>query len=472
MANHGVYATQQATSVSTPVVAESGVPFVVGTAPVQSAASPAKSGIPVLCTSWQEAVEKLGYSDDWETYTLCESMYAHFKLYGCQPVIYCNVLDITANTEDVAAASFAVSAHKVQLPFEAIRNEKLVVKQSSSADDALVEGTDYSCYYDSDSFVVELLEGSADYSASTLSIAYSKISTAGITESVIAEALDSVDLCATTLGTIPDLICAPGCSQSSVVAAVMATKAGSINGLFHAKALIDLDSGTVTTYDAAIEAKNDLNLVDPDEIICWPMVKLGDHKFHLSTQLAGVMAQTDSDNDGCPYESPSNKTIQCDAMVLKDGTEVNLTHAQANTLGFNGIVTALNFMGGWVAWGNYTACYPSDTDVKDYFISVARMFGWVGNSLVKTFWSKLDKPMNRRLLDNIVDSANIWLNGLVGSGYLLGARAEIIDSENTAANLMAGIVKIHVYMTPPSPAQEINFVLEYDVDYITAAFSA
>ena len=42
MANHGVNVSQQATSVSTPVVAESGVPFVVGAAPVQSAASPAQ----------------------------------------------------------------------------------------------------------------------------------------------------------------------------------------------------------------------------------------------------------------------------------------------------------------------------------------------------------------------------------------------------------------------------------------------
>ena len=78
--NHGVYVSQLATSVSTPVVAESGIPFVVGLAPVQVADKPASAGTPVLCTSWAEAVEKLGYSDDWATYTLCEFMYSHFKL--------------------------------------------------------------------------------------------------------------------------------------------------------------------------------------------------------------------------------------------------------------------------------------------------------------------------------------------------------------------------------------------------------
>ena len=45
--NHGVFTTEQATSVTTPAVAESGVAFVVGAAPVQSAANPAKVGIPV-----------------------------------------------------------------------------------------------------------------------------------------------------------------------------------------------------------------------------------------------------------------------------------------------------------------------------------------------------------------------------------------------------------------------------------------
>ena len=89
--------------------------------------------------------------------------------------------------------------------------------------------------------------------------------------------------------------------------------------------------------------------------------------------------------------------------------------------------------------------------------------------LVKTFWSKLDKPMTRRLIDTVLDSANIWLNGLVGMGYLLGARVEMLENENPLTNLMAGIIKLHVYMTPPSPAQEIDFVLEYDASYVTSA---
>jgi hypothetical protein len=48
----------------------------------------------------------------------------------------------------------------------------------------------------------------------------------------------------------------------------------------------------------------------------------------------------------------------------------------------------------------------------------------------------------------------------------------MLESENPITNLMAGIVKFHVYMTPPSPAQEIDFVLEYDASYVQSALAA
>ena len=184
------------------------------------------------------------------------------------------------------------------------------------------------------------------------------------------------------------------------------------------------------------------------------------------------MAQVDIENSGVPYESPSNKGFQCDRLILADGSDVLLTKAQADVLNANGICTAMNFINGWVAWGNYTACYPGNTDVKDYFIPVSRMFGWVGNTLIRTFWVKLDNPMNTVLRDSILSSANIWLNGLTGMGYLLGGRVEMLTSENPTTDLMAGIIRLHVYLTPPSPAQEIDFTLEYDVNYVTEAFAA
>lgn len=470
--NHGVYVSEQATGVSTPVVAESGIPFVVGVAPVQAAESPANVNVPVLCTNWDEAVEKLGYSEDWDKYSICEFMYSHFKLFACQPVIFVNVMDITTDKEAVAAADLDVADHKVELPLEAIDSASLVVKASGGLGTAYVKDTDYSVYYSENKCIVELKPGT-HYSEASLNIAYDKAKPAAVTSADIITALESIELCMSTIGVVPDLICAPGWSKDATVAAAMAAKCESINGMFHAKALIDIDCSAsgATSYDDVAAQKSDDGLTNKNEIICWPMAKCGNLVFHLSSLVAGLMAKVDSNNEGCPYESPSNKGLNCTGLCLEDGTEVTLTIVQANILNGLGVVTALNFINGWVAWGNNTACYPGNTDVKDYHIPVARMFAWVNNTLIKTFWSKLDRPMNRRLIDSILDTANIWFNGLVGQGYLLGGRVEMIDAENPLTNLMAGIIKLHVYMTPPSATQEIDFVLEYDADYVTEALS-
>lgn len=474
MANLGIHVYEQATSVAVPVVADSGIPFVVGTAPVHMAAHPGKVNTPVLCTSWDEAVDKLGFSYDWKKYTLCEFIYSHFQLFGCQPVIFCNVLDPDAMKEQTAEQEMDVVDHKFTLSLDVIC-ESLTVKHEGTA---LMPDVDFTTYYDDQTgtFTVELLEDSAAYDAAKLTVGFASVKPEDVAVADIVEGVAQVDACMTAVGKIPDLICAPGWSHNTVVAAVMATKAAGIMGLFHGKAVIDCDSGPdgVTEYSQLANYKNRNNFVDENQIVCWPMVKLGDYTFHLSTQLAGLMAKVDTDNAGCPYESPSNKTLKMDACVLADGTEINLTWNQVNIVaGDYGVVTALNFMSmGWTAKGNYTACYPANTDVKDQFIPVSRMFDWVGNTIIRTFWSKLDKPMNRRLIDSILDTCNIWLGGLVGTERLLGARAEMLESENTLTDLMAGILHIHLYITPPSPMQECDFTLEYDVNYVTAALQA
>lgn len=478
MPNHGVYVFEQATSVSIPLVAQVGIPFFIGMSPVQSAEAPLAAGEPVLCTSWEETVEKLGYSeatnpDGTYRYNLSECMYSHFNLYGRQPAIFCNMLDPKSMSSSVAPADIPVEDHKARLPIEAIDDDTLIVKTTESGN-PLTKDLDYSVYYSGEHLIIELLPDGEAYSATNLNIGYQTVTPSSVTPDVVAIGLQNIEKCMTSVGIVPDLICAPGYSDSPTVAAVMATKT-SVNGIFRAKALVDIssaDTGGAASYTEAIALKGKNNLVDENQIVCWPMLKLGNRVFHMSTQLAGLIATVDSGNDGCPYESPSNKALKANAMVLASGKELNLTHAQANILNAQGIMTALNFMGGWVAWGNYTACYPINADVKDMFIPVSRMFDWVGNTVVRTFWGKLDKPMNTRLRDNIVDTCNIWLNGLVGAGYLLGARVEVKESENPLTDLMAGIIRVHIYITPPSPAQEIDFILEYDVNYVESALAS
>ena len=67
-------------------------------------------------------------------------------------------------------------------------------------------------------------------------------------------------------------------------------------------------------------------------------------------------------------------------------------------------------------------------------------------------------------------SANIWLDSLTAAGCLLGARVEFNANDNTTADLMDGILRFHIFMTPPSPAREIEWIQEYDPNYLAVLF--
>jgi len=470
---HGARAGQKDTSISTPVTAGSGIAFVVGTSPIHIVDGQVNE--PIMCMSYGEAVKNLGYSDNWKNYTICEAMYSQFVLYGVAPVVFVNVLDPAKHKKAIAETQYTIEDGKIMLPLETLKNTVEVTEYK--------EGVDYELLYDKENLVLEVLEnGSITPEITELTIKCSAVDPSMVDENDIIggfdlatnkhQGLELIDKVFPKYGIITDLILAPKWSKKSTVAAVMATKAENINGIFEGKALIDLDSGETTHYSDVPAKKKEDNLFQKYQLVYWPMVKLRDRQFHMSTQMAGRIANTDTENDDCPAESPSNKPMKIDGAVLEDGTEVLLDLKEANYLNSQGIGTALNFIGGYVAWGNETACFPADTDVKNYFTNISRMFAWVANSVILTYWSKVDKNMTPRFVDSIVDSINIWLNGLTAEGKLLGGRVEFRAEDNSLVDIMSGKAKFHIYLTPPSPAREIEFLLEYDTNYVLAAFAA
>lgn len=483
---HGAQASKRGTSISTPVTAESCIHFIVGTAPVHMVGG--KVNEPVYVSSYEEAVEAVGYSDDWGKYDISEEIYTSFKLYQNGPIVIVNVLDpqkhLTGETE---AQDMDLSAGVLDLPLEALADTVVVKGYSEETvlTDDYTRGVDYELLYTDGVLRLERIEGGAIASDNAkLNIKYNAVDPSKVTKKDIiggydintkkSSGFELVDFVFPKFRVIPTIFLAPNFSHDSEVAAIMAAKAENINGLFKGKAIIDVDTTEAATYTEAVEWKNKNNIVQPSELLVWPMLTLGGRVFHHSTQLAGLMAKTDADEDlgkGTPCESASNKTLQIDGMVLADGTEVLLDLTKANYLNSQGIITGLNFIGGFVSWGNETACYPSNTDVTDYFYCVSRMFQWVGNSVILSMWSKVDRGLKPRLVESVVQSINIWLNGLMADEVILGGRIEFLEEENPVTDLMAGIAHFHIYLTPPSPAKELDFVLEYDVSYLETLFS-
>lgn len=479
---HGVYVSEVPTSIIPPVRTTAGLPFVVGTAPI-NLSDKTNVNKPVLCYSYQEAVEAFGYSEDWESYTLCEFIYSHFALFNVAPVVLVNVLDPTVHkgSVDKEEHTFAADAPAVTLSKQGVLLDSVVVK-SEGGTTSYVLDTDYTVGFDENgNAVITRLEGGAIGEVSPIEATYDYLDPTMVDSGDIIggvdivtgnyEGLELLDKVFPTFGLVPGMVLAPGWSHDPEVAAVMTAKASNINAHFKCIALVDVPADTITKYSDVSLWKNQNNFIYERQIVCWPKIKLGEKEFHLSTQLAGVMCKVDSQNDDVPYVSPSNKSLQANGAVA--GTnEVALGPEQAAYLNGQGVVTALNFIGGWRAWGNRTGAYPSMTDVKDTFIPIRRMFDWIGNTLVLTFWQKVDYPITRRLVDTIIDSANIWLNGLAARQFILGGRVEFNRDENPTTDLIDGIIRFHVYVTPPAPAREIDFIVEYDPQYLETLFAA
>lgn len=473
---HGASTKKKAASTSAPVVAASGVHFVVGAAPVQMVGG--KVNEVIMAQDYEEAVQQLGYSDDWKKYGLCEEIYTAFQLYKTSPIFMVNVLDPKRHKTAVSKKNIKPEDNQILLPLEAITETIKVTDKEA--------GTDFDTFYNDNNCVIEFF-GETPQTAE-VEVEYSIVDPTQITKNDIiggysvathkTTGLELIDSCFPKYTIVPDIILCPNWSHEPEVAAVMAAKAEGINGIFEAVAILDVDTtdtSGVTHYSEVPEWKKKKNFMKEMEIVCFPKVALGDRVFNLSTQLAGSMSATDNDEDlggGTPCESASNKSLQADRMVAASGEEIVMDLQNANYLNENGVVTGLNFYNGFVSWGNYTACYPANTNPEDYFYNINRMFRWVGKTVILSYWSYIDRKMTRVLIDAILQGINDWLNGLAAEGKILGGNVVMDEKENPTTALMAGKVKYHIYLTPPSPLQKIDFVLEYDLSYLETALAA
>jgi uncharacterized protein len=100
---HGVQGVIVPSTDSLPPSGVGTLPVYIGTAPVNTLESTAAVvNVPILVNSFDDAKTKLGYSDDWEEYTLCEAMDAHFRnrIQPIGPIVLINVFDPSVHDEE------------------------------------------------------------------------------------------------------------------------------------------------------------------------------------------------------------------------------------------------------------------------------------------------------------------------------------------------------------------------------------
>lgn len=479
---HGVFITEETTAITVPKESSAGLQVVIGTAPVNMAEDPSKMvNVPILANSAAEAMKMLGYSDEFDKYTLCQSMYATNNLYQVNPVVYINVLNPDVHKKALTEVSVSVSEMQAVVKETGVLKKGLVVKKQTGDSSALKLGEDYVTSFDVNGYmVITLLSTGAAAAAENLVVSGYKLDPAAVKADDIIGAVNPSTGAETgmevirqvypKLGVVPGILLAPGWSHISNVGIALQAKAVNINGVFKAIAFLDIPTDTehgARKYTDVKKVKEKCGFTSEYAYNLWPCVQVGDKILAYSAVAAARTAYMDSENEDVPSRSPSNKPITIIGTCLADGTEVVLDQDQATTINGYGVATAIN-INGFRMWGNYTGAYPASGDAKDIWINVRRMFNWQGNTFILTYFDKVDDPMNHILVENVVDSENIRCAAFAPIHWA-GASIEYLAADNPTTDILAGKMTFRQHIAPYTPAETINNILNYDTSMLRAA---
>ncbi|MGE5631709.1 MAG: phage tail sheath family protein [Caulobacteraceae bacterium] len=470
MYRHGAYADVQNTQEFVPPQGVATLPVYFGTLPVHQLMDYSNLvNKPILVQSYNDAVSKVGYNDaNWSDFDLCEAIYAHFKndIQVIGPIILVNVLNPDTMKNAAQTASVVLAGGQGY-----IENDKVILKSVAIAGKVL--GTDFSVEYtpDGSKVLIKDLKGTL---VSPVDVTFDEINPAAVTTAEVKAGITAaIGLIYPTYKMVPTILDAPNWSNNFTVDADLKAAAQNINGHFSAFVNSNLSRGSTSdTVEEAITWKAANGYNGANEAPCWPMVKNGDKKFHLSTLATVTMQIVDFNNDNIPYETPSNKPIDITALCLEDGTEVIFDQVKANELNAAGIRTAVYWGGSFVLWGPHTGAYTygADVDPKDKFDCSVRMMQHITNTFQLRYGSEVDKPFNRARVDTILNDFQEWLDSLISRGALLSGTIAFNETSNPTSDVVEGDFVFDVATTTTPPGKSLTAKVQYTTSGLTTLF--
>ena len=129
MYRHGIYVSEQETSMIAPLNGTAGLQVVIGTAPVHLLADPAAAiNKPLLVYSKAEAIAAVGYSDDFASFTLCEAISASFAVVNVAPLVLINVLDPAKHSAEMEEKTVQINSGVAVMEETGVLLNTMVVK--------------------------------------------------------------------------------------------------------------------------------------------------------------------------------------------------------------------------------------------------------------------------------------------------------------------------------------------------------
>jgi phage tail sheath protein FI len=179
-----------------------------------------------------------------------------------------------------------------------------------------------------------------------------------------------------------------------------------------------------------------------------------------SSAVAGLIAKID--NDRGFWWSPSNQNIN---GIVGTARPIDFTlgdaNSRANLLNEANVATIIR-EDGFRLWGNRTL----SSDPKFAFLSVVRTADIINDSILRAHLWAVDRNITKTYIDDVEESVNAYIRGLVAQGALIGGRCFADPDLNSPASIAEGKVWFNVDFTPPYPAEHIIFRSRIVNDYL------
>lgn len=486
---HGAYG--QINTAGSRVSTESKCAFVyIGTAPVHTIAGGSENvNKPILAYNIAEARRKLGYSDDFASFTLCEAMRVHFDVNGVGPLIFINVLDPKKHTaEDVASKSLTPKNGLVTI----VAAEKIILDtvEVKAGGTSKVKGTDYSISYNVDKkeiTISELKKGSLGTDA--LTITYKEIDPSAVKAEDVIGATDGYGLNTGVYavqnvyqmtGFIPSFILAPGFSSIPAVHDAMYANSVKINGHWNAYMLSDIpitNGESAVTFETVENFKSANGYNKENETASFPMISGTDgKKYHLSVLRAANLQVLLTGQDGIPYRTASNTEcglIENLYMGEENSGRVFSDALINNALNRNGIASAAYVGGRWVIWGAHSADYsPENANDINVAETNRMMLYYIGNDFQRRRANDVDKHLTSNDIQSIVAEEQARLDALVKIGALLYGEVHLNANLDDMSDITNGDFSITFNVTTTPLAKSLTATVNWTKEGFTAYYES
>lgn len=440
----------------------------IGTAPVNLIRGYADMDLvnmPIKLTDMGDAQSKLGYAQNWADFTLCEAFAQHFDntVGNVGPIYVVNVLDPDVH-KDAEKTTKTLTFKNNRTEFE---SSDIILDTFAIADKA--EGVDYSLGYNftKGTVVVQLLK---DLESDSLECTYNTVDASAVeSDDIIGQetadgqytGLHAMSLLYQYHNAVLNILAAPGWSHIPEVYKAMVSTVQKLNGHWDGFVnadipLVDSKSQKIDTIAKAQKWAEDNGYNSERSKVYWPQAIDGSGRvFHISSIATATMLRVDLENDGVPFESPSNKAIMATAQYFgADSKSRGFDQQTANSLNEKGITTICFWAGQWVLWGPHTAAYTynGSMDARAIFDSNIRMLMHITNSFQLDHGTEIDSPMTPQDKDTILNFEKQKLDTLLGIGALIGTpTVEFLESANPTSDMMNGDFVWDISATPTPP---------------------